>query len=201
MSFQTSCVVTISTVWGMLVSILHSDSPLEVGWWLSQLDCGCGFWRAIPQRKDSLHHILVKEPGVPEVLLTVTTSEVAWWLPCESVVFLLLLYFWKEVDLLRSSLKSRSLYWVQLLRLLHCLEFSYIKIQYFAHFILISVWIQRHLSYTLDYNPILLCIIFQFFRISFGIVSMNSSIACVCTRAHAYALLHMLTHSHTHHCG
>lgn len=82
---------------------------------------------------------------------------------------------------------------MQLLRLLHGLEFSYVKIQYFIHFILTSVWIQRYLPYTLDYNPILLCIIFQFCRISFGIVSMNSSIACVSMRAHA----HTLAHTHT----
>lgn len=186
----------------MLVSILLSGSPLEVVRWFSQVDCGCGFWRAIPQRKDGLHHTLVKEPGVPEVLLTVTTSEAAsaWWLPCESV-FLLLLFFWNEVGLLHSSLKSRGLYWVQLLRLLHCLEFSYMKVQYFAHFILISVWIQRYLSYTVNYNPYN-SIYFALFFSSSGFhleLFPWTPLMPVCAHAHmhTHSCTYTLAHTHT----
>lgn len=92
-SFQTSFLVTILTIWGMLVSILLTGSPLEVVRWFSQVDCDYSFWRAITQRKECLHHILVKEAAVSELLLTVTTSEgvSAWLLPCVAAVFLLLL--------------------------------------------------------------------------------------------------------------
>lgn len=89
---------------------LNTGSCLVVFSWV---DCDCDFWGAVLQRKDHFHHILAKEPGVPEFQLTVLCPPARECLPVAplwSCCFLpFTLHFWKEVCLQSPNVKDWGL--------------------------------------------------------------------------------------------
>lgn len=106
------------------------------------------------------------------------------------------LYFWKEVDLLRSSLKSGSLYWVQLLSTLlrifsqedtvFCSLHTYICVDPE----ILLPWINT----TLHYFSVFQDFIWNCF---------HELLCCPCVHVHTciHTCAHAHTLSHTHHCG